>query len=325
MRTIPNLGALQMFEAAARHQSFTRASEELFVTQSAVCRQVAGLERDLDVKLFSRVKKRIVLNQQGQEYASRVRQVLEKLGRDTQDLVAQGGLSHTVELAVTPTFGAEWLIPRLPAFQQLHRDVTVHMSVRNAPFLFSETHFDAAISFGESVWAGTTGSLLRAEGEIVPVCSPALAKRARMRSPANVLEQPLLHLASQSDQWQNWCASQGLTESSRALRGQRFGQFSWVVGAAVAGLGVALVARFLVERQLARGELVVPVEAAMAGKRGYFIVYPADSAPSAPLRLLSGWLESTLKKEAARHKAGAIPAGSQKRSAALHSSSRQRP
>ena len=146
-----------------------------------------------------------------------------------------------------------------------------------------------------------------------------------MRSPADVLEQPLLHLTSQSDQWQNWCASQGQAESSRALRGQRFGQFSWVVGAAVAGLGVALVARLLVERQLARGELVVPVEAAMAGKRGYFIVYPADSAPSAPLRLLSGWLESTLKKEAARHKAGAIPAGSQKRSAALHSSSRQRP
>jgi len=250
--------------------------------------------------------------------------VLERLGRDTRDLVAQGGLSHTVELAAPPTFGAEWLIPRLPAFQRSHRDVTVHLSVRNAPFLFSETHFDAAISFGESMWAGTTGTLLRAEGEIVPVCSPAFAKGARMRSPADVLEQPLLHLASQPDQWQFWCASQALAENSRALRGQRFGQFSWLVSAAVVGLGVALVARILVERQLERGELLVPVEAAMVGKRGYFLVYPAETPPSAPLKLLRHWLESTLQEEAARNKAATTPAGSPKRSTAPRSSSPRR-
>jgi len=307
MRNIPSLVALKMFEAAARHQSFTRASEELFITQSAVCRQVAALEQALDVKLFSRAKKRIVLTQQGSAYAERVRQALERLGRDTRDLVAQGGLSHTVELAAPPTFGSEWLIPRLPHFRELHPDVMVHLSVRNAPFLFSETHFDAAIVFAETTWAGTRGTNLRPEGDVVVVCSPTLARRARVRRPADVLKQPLLHLTSQPEEWQRWCTANGLGQNSAALRGQRFGQFSWLVNAATAGLGVALVARFLIERQLANGELVlVLAEAAMPGMRAYFIVSPEDREPSEPLNHFVQWLQQALANDEV---APATPAG----------------
>lgn len=290
MRTIPNLTALQMFEAAARHQSFTRAAEELCITQSAVCRQVAGLEQRLGVRLFMRAKKRITLTPHGREYAQRVHAALERLGRDTTELVAQGGLSHTVELAVPPTFASEWLIPRLSDFHRAHGGVTVNLSVRNRPFLFSDSPFDAAIYFGESVWAGTEGLLLLPEGEIAPVCSPSLLPAKRLRTPHSLLDLPLLHLATQPDQWPAWCAQHQLAGDTRALRGTRLDQFALLASAAVAALGVALVPRLLVAKQLARRELVVPLRACMPGRRGYFIVRPAGTTPSAALSQLVGWL-----------------------------------
>src|SRR5471030_2697842 len=129
---IPNLVALQIFEAAARHESFTRAANELSLTQSAVCRQVAGLESRLGVALFLRVKKRIVLTTHGRDYAALVRKNLDRIERDTLELMAQRGVGRILEIAVVPTLASQWLIPRLPQFRALRPDITVNLSIRRA-------------------------------------------------------------------------------------------------------------------------------------------------------------------------------------------------
>ena len=115
-RKLPSTGALEAFEAAARHQSFTKAAEELSVTQSAICRQVAALESFLDVRLFRRTRRGVMLTEAGLDYSRSVGARLDEVERDTLELMARGGRGSSLELAVVPTFGTRWLLPRLPAF-----------------------------------------------------------------------------------------------------------------------------------------------------------------------------------------------------------------
>ena len=179
-RKLPSTGALEAFEAAARHQSFTKAAEELSVTQSAVCRQIAALESFLDVRLFRRTRRGVMLTEAGLDYSRSVGARLDEVERDTLELMARGGRGSSLELAVVPTFGTRWLLPRLPAFQRAHPHVVVHLSSRTRPFLFSDTPFDAAIHAGETgsaAWPGTETRFLMTES-LIAVASPALAARA---------------------------------------------------------------------------------------------------------------------------------------------------
>src|ERR1700751_248339 len=124
---IPNMGALLAFEAAARHESFTHAAKELFLTESAVSRQIATLEANLGVHLFVRAKQRVVLTRAGRIYGTQVRRSLEHLDRDTLSIIAHGVGGGYLELAVLPTFASQWLIPRLAAFNTQYPDVRVEM------------------------------------------------------------------------------------------------------------------------------------------------------------------------------------------------------
>src|ERR1700749_1356323 len=149
-RKLPSTGALEAFEAAARHQRFTKAAEELSVTQSAVCRQIGALESFLDVRLFRRTRRGVMLTEAGLDYSRSVGARLDEVERDTLELMARGGRGSWLELAVVPPFGPRWLLPRLPAFQRAHPHVVVHLSSRTRPFLFADTPFDAAIHAGET-------------------------------------------------------------------------------------------------------------------------------------------------------------------------------
>lgn len=162
-RKIPSTTALALFESAARHQSFTQAAQEHAVTQSAVCRQIAGLEDFLSVKLFRRTKRGVLLTEAGTNYARNVRARLDDVERDTLALMAKGGAGGALELGVVPTFAAKWLVPRLGDFQRLHPDITVHLSSRTRPFLFADTALDAAIFAGDAGWPGTESCFLMDE------------------------------------------------------------------------------------------------------------------------------------------------------------------
>jgi len=149
-RKIPSIEALIAFEAAARYQSFTRAADELALTQSAVSRQIAAMEEYLGVPLFNRVKQRLALTELGQIYAAQIRDHLLRLERDTLAIMSHQGTGGILELAVTPTFATRWLIPRLPGFYAKHDAIVLNLTTRAEPFLFTDTPFDAAIHFGSA-------------------------------------------------------------------------------------------------------------------------------------------------------------------------------
>ncbi|KQR84343.1 LysR family transcriptional regulator [Burkholderia sp. Leaf177] len=293
---IPNLVALQIFEAAARHESFTRAANELALTQSAVCRQVASLESRLGVALFLRIKKRIVLTTHGRQYAALVRKNLDRIERDTLELMAQRGVGRILEIAVVPTLASQWLIPRLPQFRALRPDITVNLSIRTEPFLFSDSPFDAALYFGDSVWPGTQGKLLFREGKVVPVCSPSLLAGTAPVSLEQLTDLPLLHLSTRPDAWRAWFRLNGLEHDVRAVRGARYELFTMLTSAAQAGLGVALLPEILLADELSSGRLVVPLDKPMTGTSGYYLVAPDEIAQDEPFAALSEWLSSIVPR-----------------------------
>jgi DNA-binding transcriptional LysR family regulator len=170
---IPNMGALLAFEAAARHESFTHAAKELFLTESAISRQIATLESSLGVRLFVRARQRVMLTRAGRIYGTQVRRSLEQLDRDTLSIIAHGSGGGYLELAVLPTFASQWLIPRIKHFYDCTPDVRVNMGVRTETFSFADSHFEAAIHYGKPTWPGTAADYLFGE-EVVPVCKASL-------------------------------------------------------------------------------------------------------------------------------------------------------
>jgi DNA-binding transcriptional LysR family regulator len=287
-RKIPGTELLISFETAARHQSFTRAAEELALTQSAVCRQISTLEAQLGVQLFNRVKKRVTLSEAGQIYARQVRENLRRIEHDTLSLMAHRGAGGVLELAVIPTFAARWLIPRLGAFQALHPDITLDLTTRAEPFMFKDTPFDAAIHYGDPVWPGAVTDYLFGE-DMVPVCSPVLLHGATQIEAGELEKLSLLHQSARPDAWRQWYEVAGLSNVN-AMGGARHELFSMLIEAAKAGLGVALVPRFFVGKEIESGELVIPCPTVLRSQRSYYLVYPENKAESLPLQVFCQWL-----------------------------------
>ncbi|MGV2290161.1 LysR substrate-binding domain-containing protein [Trinickia sp. YCB016] len=287
---IPNMGALMAFEAAARHESFTHAAKELFLTESAVSRQIATLEANLGVRLFVRVKQRVVLTRAGRLYGTQVRRALENLDRDTLSIIAHGSGGGYLELAVLPTFASQWLIPRLKDFNDTNPDVRVNMGVRTDMFSFEESHFEAAIHYGKPTWPGTSSDYLFGE-EVVPICSPSLLSKP-VKKAHDLLSYPLLHSTTRPDGWPQWFANLGV-EDHATMQGVRYELHTMLIAAAAAGLGIALVPKFFVEGQLKQLGIVIPFDAATAATEAdsaYYLVYPTELSHGKPLECFREWL-----------------------------------
>jgi DNA-binding transcriptional LysR family regulator len=288
---IPNLGALQAFEATARLGSFSRAAEELALTHSAVYRQVTGLEQRLGVQLLTRVRRRVALTQAGAEYAAAVRHHLEQLEKDTFGLISRSGIGRSLHIAVLPTLASTWLIPRLPGFQREHPDVAVSLSVRTLPFQFSDHPFDAAIYHATQLWPQTRGVKLFDEGELVPVCLPALVPSGPTSDGFGQLVH--LHMRSRPDAWRHWYQAQGREYSPGINAGPRYELFSMTLAAVRAGMGVALCPRFVVNEDLSSGRLICPDAGVLPVRDAYYFSYPMAVEPSDALRLFEAWLVRT--------------------------------
>lgn len=294
-RKIPGTDLLLAFEAAARHENFTRTAEELCLTQSAICRQILTLESQLGVALFDRVKRRVTLSEAGQTYAKQVRQALKQLEHDTLSIMAHRGVGGVLELAVVPTFATRWLIPRLADFQTKNASITLDLTTRAEPFMFSETPFDAAIHCGSGIWPGAVSEYLFGE-ELIPVCSPALLNGQTQIAISELEALPLLHQSSRPDAWREWFEAAGHSNVN-TMGGPRYELFSMLVGAAKVGLGVTLVPRFFVQNnELASGELISPCAEALHSQHSYYLVYPENKANSAHLQIFCAWL-----REQAQH------------------------
>jgi DNA-binding transcriptional LysR family regulator len=292
-RKIPGMDLLIAFETAARHQSFTRAAEELSLTQSAVCRKISVLEDYLGMQLFNRIKKRVSLSDSGRIYAKQVRENLKRIEHDTLSLMAHRSAGQVLELAVIPTFATRWLIPRLADFQKRYPEITLDLTTRSEPFMFIDTPFDAAIHFGDPIWPGAVTEFLFGE-DMAPVCKPAFLRGKSSVEPSELEKMPLMHQSARPDSWREWFEIAGLSNVN-AMGGPRYETFSMLVEAAKAGLGVALMPRFFVFSEIASGELVVPCPYVLHNQRSYYIVYPEDKQDSEALKVFCGWLHAQAK------------------------------
>ena len=284
---------LSAFDAAARLGSFTAASEELQLTQGAISRQVGALESQLDVVLFDRIGKTVRLTDEGRIYAQEIGRALQSI-RNASLTAMTSPLTGGLNLAVLPTFGTRWLMPRFPSFLKQHPDITVNFVTRLSPFDFRGENLHAAIHYGNPDWPDTESTFLMGE-EAFPVCSPSFAEEHSPSSPDRLTNVPLLHLSSRTDAWDNWFGAAGITPpgTQRML----FEQLSIITQAAVAGLGAALLPKFLIQGELDRRELQIIDDRPLRDELGYYLVTPIEKSGYAPVVALRSWLLEQVKQQ----------------------------
>lgn len=292
-RVCPSVQELKAFEATARHMSVTRAATELCVTQGAVSRQILNLENWLGIALFERVKQRLVLTQAGQTYLAQIRPSLLALETATIELRASAGASGVLNLACVPTFGAKWLIPRLPDFKRLHPDISVSFVpyAQSGDFVVGGA-VDGAIRFGEGIWANTLVDYLTGR-ELLAVAAPAIAQE--IRRARDVANWPLLHHTSVPHAWEDWRVAAGLAEME-SYAGARFDQFSLLIEAVIAELGVALVPECLIRSELLSGKMQALSGNTIEGWKGYYLCFPEERQHVPALMAFRAWLLSQVNK-----------------------------
>jgi LysR family transcriptional regulator, glycine cleavage system transcriptional activator len=278
-----------------------RAAEELHLSQSAVSRLIKQVEDAVQVKLFDRVRQRLILTDAGRGYAREMHSILGNIEQATLRIMAYGSGRATgvLNLGVFSTFGAKWLIPRLETYKRLRPGTVICCYARPQAFSFEDDPLDATIHYGDPVWPGALAEPLFGE-QLVPVASPKLAGINEMERPADLLSQPLIHEVTRPLAWKRWFEREGVALGG-TLVGARFDQFIMVAEAAKAGLGVALVPRFLFESEIARGELVVPFNRPYTGDHQYYFVYPQRNFANPIVIDFKDWLLKTAHEYADHH------------------------
>ncbi|MDJ0955391.1 MAG: transcriptional regulator GcvA [Arenicellales bacterium] len=284
---LPPLNALRAFEAAARHLSFTKAAEELYVTQSAISHQVKLLEDYLGIKLFRRLNRALVLTDEGQLYLPPVMRVFDQLHEATKRLTeneARGRLT----VSVLPSFAARWLVPRLGQFIKTYPE----LDVRVAPSLelvdFARDDVDLGIRYGRGRYPGLRVDRLMTE-DVFPVCSPELLKGDQpLQQPQDLKHHVLMH-DDEHGEWGTWLLSAGVKDID-PTRGPTFTDSSMLIQAAVAGQGVALARGALAADDLASGALVRPFTLSLPVEYAYYIVCPEETADRPKVAAFREWL-----------------------------------
>lgn len=288
-RLIPSMSLLVAFEASARHQSFTRAAKELSLTQSAVSRQVHALEALLDVELFKRDGRRIMLSDAGAMYWREVASALDKVrGASLQAISFRPG-TGALRLAVLPTFASKWLLPRLHRFYQRYPNVIIHVHSRFDQINdFALAGVDAAIGIRDNNPKNLVTHPLQDEYP-VPIASPTLMQGHSIHTAKDLSKHLLLHVANRPQAWAEWFAAQGL-DSSNAHTGPQFELTSHLIQCVAVGIGVGLVPRVLVEEELQKGTLLIPVHAENHSRRCFCLTYPAQNTTLSQLVAFKNWL-----------------------------------
>jgi DNA-binding transcriptional LysR family regulator len=288
---LPSLDRLAVFDAAARHRSFTLAAAERFITQSAVSRQVAALEEELGVPLFRRRHRALELTDDGRRLAEAVARALATV-REALSQIHAPGRREVLSVTTTPGLASLWLIPRLADFVARHPGIDVRIDASYAPRPLAADGFDLAIRY--TALEGAEGAALFGES-IVPVCSPRLLRAgAPLKTAADLARHTLLQLDSMPAkgpplEWQNWFLAQGL-EPVTPVATLSFTHYDAAVAAAVAGQGVVLGRRPLIDALLRRRELVAPVRGAKASAQGYVVVLEPAAARKPAAQALVAWL-----------------------------------
>jgi LysR family glycine cleavage system transcriptional activator len=239
------------FSTVVRFGGVSRAAEALHLTQGAVSKQVQELERWIGAPLFERSRKRLALTPAGERYEKAVRALLAQLEAATLELITSGDGGGALHLSTLPTFGAKWLIPRLPDFQRLHPQITLHFVPFVHGYDFERPELDCAILFGDGHWPGARSHYLA--GQDVALIAPRAAQaEVVIRSPQDVARCTLLRHVTVPQSWLQWSEAHGV-RGLDPLAGPQFDQFQTMIRAVMVGMGVALVPRCLVQDEIASG------------------------------------------------------------------------
>ena len=285
---LPPLNALRTFEAAARHLSFTKAADELFVTQAAVSHQIRTLEEHLGTPLFRRMNRALMLTDEGQALLPAVREAFDRLSagvRRVQDLCCGGALT----ISTTPSFAASWLVVRLARFQALLPEIELQLSATARLVDFAREDVDCGIRYGMGDWPGLVAQRLF-QTALVPVCSPLLLDGPNpLRRPQDLMRHTLLHTLDEPDDWRLWLRAAAV-DGVDPTRGLKFDSVPLVVQAAISGAGVGIGRRQLVEAELAAGRLVAPFDLELPDECAYYFVAPEGTADQPKVVAFRTWL-----------------------------------
>ncbi len=287
LRRLPSLNALKAFEAAARHESFTKAADELSVTQGAVSHQVKGLELELGLRLFNRERQRLVITEAGRSYLEVVRDAFDRLAVGTNRLL-QRQKAGTLTVTTSPNFASKWLVHRLGRFVEAHPDIDLRVSASRQHVDFAREDLDIAIRHGDGQWPGLSVARLCTE-ELFPVCSPKFMRgRGALRVPADVRRHTLLHVGDRRN-WSKWLEAADVATAD-IDRGPIFSEWSMAIDAAVDGQGIAVARTALAAWDLCAGRLVRPFPLALKAPYAYWIVCPKSTADLPKIATFRDWL-----------------------------------
>jgi LysR family glycine cleavage system transcriptional activator len=290
------MSAVRVFEAAARHQSFTRAAEELGMTQAAVSYQIKMLEDRVGAPLFVRMPRQVMLTAKGQQLAPAVREAFDLLR------AAFAGVEESVQSILTvttlSTFASNWLIPRLGRFQHLFPNIAVQISVSQQLVDLGQSEFDLAIRSGNGDWPGLEAHRL-VPNLFTPVCSPDLIRGVELKEPKDILNFPII---SPTDPWwKDWFAAAGMPDVDLSRRLENSLGIQHLEGmAAIAGQGFALVNPFFFPEDLAAGRLVQPFDLMAESDQGYWLAYPKGRRRSPKIEAFRDWILSEVASDVER-------------------------
>ncbi|HAW94351.1 MULTISPECIES: transcriptional regulator GcvA [unclassified Arsukibacterium] len=293
-RRLPPLNALKAFETAARHLSFTKAAEEMYVTQAAISHQIKALEDHLGLKLFMRKNRSLLLTEEGQSYFLDIKEIFLQLHEATEKLLVRGA-KGSLTVSLQPSFAIQWLVPRLNQFSEQHPDIDVRIKAVDLDEGSLTDDVDVAIYYGRGNWRNLRADKLHTE-YLLPVCSPLLLNSGKpLNEPTDLAKHNLLHDSSRRA-WKAWFTSQGFKQFN-VNQGPIFSHSSMVLQAAIHGQGVALAHNVLARPDINSGRLIVPFNHVLISKDAYYLVCRESQAELGKITAFRQWMVDMVTAE----------------------------
>lgn len=290
---LPPLNALKAFESAARHLNFTKAAEDLFVTQAAVSHQIKLLEDFLGVSLFHRRNRLLELTELGAQYFYEVQPLLEQISLATDKIRQQSG-RQILTISVPQTFGMHWLVPRLADFHEKYPDVEVRIKGVDQDEGVLGKDIDVAIYYGNGDW-NDLESIRLTESRIVILASPEYLSRNTIRSPKDLVNKHLLH-SSTYNKWKKMIEHLDMKAEIDAETGSIFSHTFMLLQAAMHQQGVAIANQLLAQHEIDKGTLIEPFPTALFDEKSFYVVYPSQSLQSPKVQQFVEWIQQKMKE-----------------------------
>lgn len=293
---LPTIAALRAFVLAAQYRNFSRAADELDITQSGVSRAVRSIEEATGTPLFERTGHGLVLTEPGVLYLGEAAEILSNLGAATFRLSTFRSGVETLQIATVPSLGSKWLSPKIGKFLKTNSDIQITVTASIGHFSFETTEIDAAIHYGTNSWPETQSEFLMDE-MLIPVCIPSLAKGSTVAS--QLLDMTLIQHTHRPTAWREWFRDVGLSHPNPTA-GPTFEQYQMGIEAALSGLGPILMPPFMVMEELQSGRFVPMHDMLVPSPWSYHLIYPRVKRSKPSVQKFRAWLRSEAKRTTAQ-------------------------